>query len=174
MASPTPTRPNPPRAAAAGRDAKPRVQRIIAENRKATHEYELLDRMTAGLALLGSEVKSLRSGKGNIAEAWIRLQDGQGTLMDAHIALYPQAHQANHEPTRPRRLLLKAAELDRLQRRGAEKGLSIIPLRLYFDGPWVKVDLALARGRKLHDKRDALKEKSERRDMQRAQGTSRG
>jgi len=145
------------------------TRRLIAENRKARHEYEILEKVEAGLVLLGSETKSLRGGKGNIAEAWVRVEAGEAWLVDAHIPPYPQAgpHQ-NHEPRRPRKLLLKALELDRLARRVQEKGLSLIPLQLYFDGPWVKVELGLGRGRKLHDKREAIKEREGAREARRA------
>lgn len=153
---------------AAGKD-QPR--RIIAENRKARHEFEILERVEAGLVLLGSETKSLRAGKGNVAEAWVRLEDGEAWLVDAHIAPYPQAGPfQNHEPTRPRKLLLKAEELLRLHKRTQEKGLTIVPLVLYFQGPWAKVELGLARGRKLHDKRDAIKEREGQREARRAMG----
>ncbi len=145
-----------------------KVERLIAENRKARHDYDLLEKVVAGLVLLGTEVKSLRNGKGNVAEAWVRFVDDEAWLMDAHVPPYPQAHQFNHEPRRARKLLLKASELDRLKRRTTEKGLTLVPLRLYFMGPWVKVELGLGRGRKLHDKRNALKEKQDRREMSRA------
>jgi SsrA-binding protein len=155
------------RSSASGR---PQAERVIAENRKARHDYELLETVVAGLVLLGTEVKSLRGGKGNVAEAWVRFVDDEGWLMDAHIPPYPQAHQFNHEPRRPRKLLLKARELERLRKRTAERGLTTVPLKLFFSGPWVKVELGLGKGRKLHDKRQALKEKQDRRDMDRARG----
>lgn len=155
--------------AAAGGQDQPR--RIIAENRKARHEFEILERVEAGLVLLGSETKSLRDGKGNVAEAWVRIEHGEAWLVDAHIAPYPQAGPYNnHEPLRPRKLLLKHEELDRLARRVQEKGLALIPLVLYFQGPWVKVELGLGRGRKLHDKRDAIKEREGQREARRAMG----
>ncbi len=144
------------------------TDRLIAENRKARHDYELLETVVAGLVLLGTEVKSLRGGKGNVAEAWVRFVDDEAWLMDAHIPPYPQAHQFNHEPRRPRKLLLKARELEKLHRRTAEKGLTLVPLKLYFAGPWVKIEVGLGRGRKLHDKRNALKEKQDKREMDRA------
>ena len=119
--------------------------------------------------LRGSETKSLRDGKGNIAEAWVRFEDGEAWLVDANIPPYPQAGpHNNHEPTRPRKLLLKAAELDHLIRRVQEKGLTLIPLQLYFEGRWVKVELGLGRGRKLHDKREAIKERDSIREARRA------
>lgn len=143
--------------------------RRVAENRKARHEYELLETFEAGLMLQGSEVKILRQGKGNIGEAFVRLIDGEAWLVNAHMPPYPQAGpHNNHEPRRPRKLLLNAAELEKLHKRVNEKGLTVVPLRLYFKGPWVKLEIALARGRKDHDKREVLKEREDRRDMQRA------
>lgn len=140
----------------------------ICENRKARHEFELLEIFEAGVALLGSEVKSLRNGHGSIAEAYVRIEDGQAWLVDAHIAPYAQANRENHEPRRRRRLLLHRTELRKLIKKVTEKGLTIVPLRMYFLGPWAKVEVALARGRKVHDKRAALKEKTDKREMDRA------
>lgn len=154
-----------------GTGGKEQARRIIAENRKARHEYEILERIEAGLVLTGSETKSLRAGKGNVAEAWVRMEGGEAWLVDAHISPYPQAGPyQNHVPTRPRKLLLKAEELVRLQKRTQEKGLTLVPLVLYFLGPWVKVELGLARGRKLHDKREAIKEREGEREARRAMG----
>lgn len=150
-------------------DKKPNARRIVAENRKARHEYELIETVEAGLVLTGSETKTLRSGKGNISEAFVRFEAGEAWLHDAHIPPYPQAgpHQ-NHEPTRPRKLLLKGEEIDRWAARVQEKGLTAVPLVLYFQGPWVKVELGLGRGRKLHDKREAIKDRDDRRELARA------
>ena len=142
--------------------------RVIAENRKARHEYDIQDRFEAGLVLVGSEVKSLRAGKGNIAEAFVKFIRDEAYLVDAHIAIYPQAHQFNHEPRRARKLLMKRSELDKLAEKVQQKGLTIVPLKLFFKGAWVKLELGLARGRKLHDKRHALKARQDRRDMDRA------
>ncbi|HCH66018.1 MAG: SsrA-binding protein [Deltaproteobacteria bacterium] len=142
--------------------------RVIAENRKARHEYDIQDRFEAGLVLVGSEVKSLRSGKGNIAEAFVKFIRDEAYLVDAHIAIYPQAHQFNHEPRRARKLLLKRGELDKLADKVQQKGLTIVPLKLFFKGAWVKLEVGLARGRKLHDKRHALKARQDKRDMDRA------
>jgi len=142
--------------------------RVIAENRKARHEYDILEQVEAGLVLVGSEVKSLRGGKGNIAEAFVKFVNGEAFLIDAHIPHYAQAHQFNHEPRRARKLLMKHAELEKLFEKVQQKGLTIVPLRLFFKGAWVKVDLGVSRGRKLHDKRQVLKEKQDRREMDRA------
>ena len=144
------------------------TRKLICENRRARHEYELLDTLEAGVALTGSEVKSLRGGKGSIAEAYVAFEDGEAWLLDAHISPYAQANRYNHETRRKRKLLLHAAEILRWQRRVAEKGLTAVPLEMYFEGPWVKVKIALARGKKLHDKRDASREREDRREMDRA------
>lgn len=143
-------------------------RRVIAENRKARHEYDILERVEAGLQLQGSEVKSLRGGKGNIAEAYVRFEDGEAFLVDAHIPQYPQAGpHNNHEPRRTRKLLLKDLELEKWARKVQEKGMTAIPLLLYFKGPWVKLEIGLGRGRKLHDKRNAIKDRESKRDAER-------
>ncbi len=146
----------------------PEAIRVIAENRKARHEYEILDRVEAGLVLVGSEVKSLRGGKGNIAEAFVKFVGLEAFLVNAHVPIYPQANQFNHEPRRSRKLLMKRAELDKLAEKVQQKGLTIVPLKLLFKGAWVKVELGLARGRKLHDKRHALKARQDKREIDRA------
>lgn len=147
----------------------PDAIRNVAENRRARREYEILEKLEAGLVLTGSEVKTLRGGKANIAEAYIRFEDGEAWLVDAHIPQYPQAGpHNNHEPTRPRKLLMKGSEIDKWSRRVAEKGLSAVPLHLYFKGSWIKLEIGLGRGRKLHDKRNLLKERADKREAARA------
>jgi SsrA-binding protein len=141
---------------------------LIHRNRKAFHDYEIESRVEAGVALTGSEVKSLRQGRGNLGDAYVLFRGGEAWLVGSHIAIYPQANRENHEPTRERKLLLSAQELRRLAAKVREKGFAIIPLSMYFKGPWVKIELGLGRGRKQHDKRDALKERQDRRDMERA------
>jgi SsrA-binding protein len=142
--------------------------RPICQNRKASFEYEVLEKVEAGMVLTGSEVKSCRAGKANLVDAWVRFLDGEAWLMDAHIAPYEEANRFNHEPRRPRKLLLKDEEIDRWSRKVAEKGLSVIALRMYFKGSWAKCELALGRGRKTHDKRVAIREREDRRDADRA------
>ena len=143
--------------------------RNICENRRARREYEILDSLEAGQSLTGSEVKSLRGGKATISEAFVRFTDGEAWLLDSHIPQYPQAGpHNNHETTRHRKLLLRSDQLVRWQKRVAEKGLSVMALRLYFSGAWVKLEIGLGRGRKLYDKRALLKERSDKRDAQRA------
>ncbi len=144
------------------------VIKVIARNKRAKFDYELGDHFEAGLVLLGSEVKSLRSGRANIAEAYVRLRTGEAWLIHANIPEYPQAGQNNHEPTRPRKLLLKRSELKRLKRMHQEKGLTIVPLQLFFRGAWIKLELAVGRGKKRHDKRQNLKKKAHARDQRNA------
>jgi SsrA-binding protein len=139
--------------------------KTIARNRRARFEYELLEEYEAGLALLGTEVKSLRAGKASIAEAYVRIRDGEAWLLGANIPLYPQAHQTNHEPARPRKLLLGRQELRKIERSTRDRGLTVVPLELYFKGSWVKLAIAVGRGRKSHDKREYLKKKEDRREM---------
>ena len=145
----------------------------LCENRKARFNYEILEKFEAGIALLGSEVKSLREGGGNLADAYAYFHRGELWLANCHIAHYKAANQFNHEPTRQRKLLMHEQELTRLQGKIQEKGLTLIPLRLYFKGNLVKVDLAVAKGRKLHDKRDAISQKETKRQLDRVIKTSR-
>lgn len=145
-----------------------RRQKVIAENRKARHDYEIVDRIVAGLVLTGSEVKTLRGGQGNIAEAFVVFKDGEAFLVNAHFPQYQNAGYSQHEPRRRRKLLLKQKELEKWGRKVQEKGLTIVPLKLYFDGAWVKLEIGLGRGRKSHDKRHAIKERESRREVQQA------
>ena len=151
-----------------GKSKADRVVKPVAENRRARHEYEVLDTLEAGLVLCGSEVKSLRNGKGNISDAWVRFADGEAWLCDAHISHYTHAHQFNHEPTRERKLLLRAEQLAKWIRKVDEKGHAVVALKLFFSGPWCKVQIGLAKGRKLHDKREAIKEREDNRELARS------
>jgi SsrA-binding protein len=146
----------------------PNAIRVLVEHRRARHEFYLEQSFEAGLSLLGSEVKSLRAGNANLAEAWVRLTADGAWLMGAHIAPYVEANRQNHDPLRPRRLLLHQAELAKLDRGTRREGMTIVPVRLYLKGSRVKVEIALARGKKLHDKRESIKEKDARREMRRA------
>lgn len=142
--------------------------KIICQNKKARHDYDIGDTLEAGLALTGSEVKSLRLGKANLVEAYVRITGGEAYLVGAHISPYPWAYYNNHDPLRKRKLLLKKAELKRLYGRVQEQGLALIPLKLYFRNGLAKAELAIARGRKAPDKRQALKEKEAQREVARA------
>ncbi|MDR1920346.1 MAG: SsrA-binding protein SmpB [Candidatus Adiutrix sp.] len=141
--------------------------KVICQNKKARHEYELGDRYEAGLALTGTEVKSLRLGKANLTDAYVRIINGEAYLVNAHISPYPWAYFDNHDPLRRRKLLLNRQELKRLYGRVQEQGQSLIPLRLYFKNGLAKAELALAKGKKTHDKRHALKEADAKREMAR-------
>jgi SsrA-binding protein len=137
----------------------------IANNKKARHEFELLDKFEAGLCLLGSEVKSLRQGNGTIKEAWVRFENREAWLVGANFKPYEYATHVNHEPMRPRKLLLNKKEIKKLRAGTREKGLTIVPLTLFFKGPYVKLEIALARGKNIHDKRQSLKQKQAKRDI---------
>ena len=142
--------------------------RDIAVNRRARHEYHIDETFEAGLALMGSEVKALRAGKANLMDSFGRVEKGEVWLWNAHISPYDPASQFGHEPTRTRKLLLHRAEIARLHGKVKEKGLTLIPLRLYFKNGRAKVELGLARGKKQHDKRDAIREREVKREIDRA------
>ena len=148
---------------ARGDGAKP-----IAENRRARHDYELLDRYEAGLELMGTEVKSLRAGKASLQQAHAQVREGEVWLVGANIAEYPEAGRQNHAPERDRRLLLHRREIDQLTGKVSERGLTLVPLRMYFKGGRAKVELALARGKDVRDKRRELAERDARREIDRA------
>ena len=142
--------------------------KLIAENRRARHEYHLLERYEAGLVLTGTEVKSLRDGKAILQRAFGDLRDGELYLVGAHIPEYTQGNIQNHDPDRDRKLLLHRREIDSLYGEVREKGLTLVPTRLYFKDGRVKVELALARGKERIDKRRDLAERDARRQMERA------
>lgn len=139
---------------------KPGEPRAVAENRKARFNYEIVETFEAGLALLGSEVKSLRSGRANIAEAYASDDDGALYLLNANIPEYKQANRQNHDPHRPRKLLMHRREIDKLVGAIRREGMTIVPLKLYFNDRGIaKLQVALARGKKLHDKRETEKKR---------------
>src|SRR5919206_4118143 len=140
----------------------------VATNRQASHRYNLLEKWEAGLQLQGTEVKSLREGAVQLKDAYATLRDGEVWLQNMHIAPYGPAARENHEPERPRKLLLHRKEIERLIGKTAEKGLTLIPTRVYFKGPNAKVELALARGKEMRDKRRSIKEREQRREIERA------
>lgn len=138
-------------------------------NRRARFEYELTDELEAGLALLGSEVKSLRTdGSSNLQDAWVELRPDGAWLVGAYIAPYDHANRENHEPRRPRKLLLHAHQIEKLRKATRERGITVIPLRLYFKGSRVKVEIAVAKGKKLHDKRESIKQRDVEKQIRRA------
>lgn len=146
---------------------KPTDQRDLVVNRKARHEYHLEDHFEAGVALLGSEVKSIRAGRANLQQAYVRVGDDGAWLVDAHVSPYEQANRNNHDPLRPKKLLLHATELLKLKKGLTLKGMTVVPVRLYLKGSYVKLELALAKGKKLHDKRESTKEREVQRDLAR-------
>lgn len=143
--------------------------KTVAVNRKARHDYFIEDTIEAGLVLTGSEVKSLRDGRANLKDSYARVDRGQAVLLNMHISPYDPAHHANHEPTRTRRLLFHRQEIDRLEGKLNQKGLALVPLRLYFNARGrAKLELGLARGKKQYDKRQAIKDREARRETERA------
>jgi SsrA-binding protein len=142
----------------------------VATNRRASHRYELLDRFECGIELRGSEVKSLREGGVQLKDAYAALEDGELWLHRMYVAPYRPAARENHEPERARKLLLHRRELERLIGQTKEKGLTLIPTRVYFSGPYAKVELALARGKAAVDRRRDLREREQRREIERALG----
>jgi len=144
------------------------AEKLIADNRKARHEYHLLDRFEAGLVLTGTEVKSLRNGKADLARAYATVRDGEAWLVGLHIAPYEQGSTASHDPDRDRKLLLHAREIASLTGKVKEKGLTLVPTRLYFKDGRAKVELAVARGKELHDKRRDVAKRDAERQIERA------
>jgi SsrA-binding protein len=142
--------------------------RTIATNRRARHNYAILETQEAGLVLRGTEVKALRAGQVNFKDAYATVRNGEMWLVGCHISPYSHGTDANHDPERDRKLLLHAREIARLSGKVAERGLTLVPLRLYFKQGRAKLELGLARGKKLHDKRSALREREVRREMDRA------
>jgi SsrA-binding protein len=148
-------------------DGKPDGEKVIATNRKARHEYSILETFEAGIALKGAEVKSLRQGRASLQESYAALKNGEVWLLDMHISPYEQAADDSYEPTRKRKLLLHKKEIRRLVGKLAEKGLTLIPLRAYFKHGIAKVELALAKGKRAYDKREAIKRRDMQRDLER-------
>ena len=142
--------------------------KTVATNRRAFHDYHILERYEAGIVLSGTEVKSLRDGRADLKDAYADVQDGEVFLLHAHIDQYEQANRFNHDPVRPRKLLLHKREIRRLIGKTQEKGLTLIPLRMYFTHGKAKVELGLAKGKKQYDKREDVKRRSAQRDIQRA------
>jgi SsrA-binding protein len=143
-------------------------KKIIAENRKARHDYFIDDEIETGMVLVGTEVKSMRLGRVNLKDSYAKFKSGEVFVHQMHIGQYPFAHYDNHDPLRPRKLLLHKHEIKRLYGKTQEKGYSLIPLRVYFKKGRVKMTLALARGKRKYDKRDAIRKRDEKRDMQRS------
>lgn len=146
--------------------------KIVTENRKARHDYHLDEQFEAGMVLTGTEVKSLRMGRANLKDAYARVVNGEVFLYQMHISAYPFAYYDNHDPLRPRKLLLHAHEIKRLYGKVNEKGYALVPLRIYFKRGKVKVVIALARGKRSYDKREAIRKRDETRELDRARKES--
>jgi SsrA-binding protein len=141
--------------------------KIVASNRKAGFEYFLLERSEAGMVLQGSEIKSIRAGQMSLAESYVQIDGREAWLIDAHIAPYEQASIYNHDPRRPRKLLLHRSEIRRLWNQVRQKGLTIVPVRVYLKEGRAKIEIALAKGKKLYDKRDSIAKRDVERDLDR-------
>lgn len=144
------------------------TRKLLVDNRKARFEYEILEVYSAGISLLGSEVKAIRAGRANLGDAFARISNGEVLLYNMHVSPLQSAGYFAHDPLRIRRLLLKRREINKLIGRVEEKGLTLIPLKLYIEKNWLKLDVGLARGKKLYDKREDIKKRETKRDMERA------
>jgi len=142
--------------------------KVVARNRKARHDYHILETYEAGLALQGTEVKSLRVGKANLKSSFAKVKDEELYLLEMHISPYEKTSQFGHDPTRPRKLLMRKREIKRLLGKTVEKGLTLVPLSLYFKGSHAKVELALVTGKRKYDKRKAIAERDVKRALERA------
>ncbi len=143
-------------------------KKIVTENRKARYNYFIEDQYEAGMVLKGTEVKSLRLGKANLKDAYAQIKNGEVFVYQMHIGTYPFAYHGNHDTLRPRKLLLHKYEIKRLYGKVNEKGFSLIPLKVYFTNGKIKITLALARGKRKYDKREAIRRRDEKRDLERS------
>jgi SsrA-binding protein len=144
------------------------AQQIIADNRKAAHDYHFVETFEAGVALLGTEVKAIREGRVNLRDSFARVEDGEVFLYNVHVAAYRNRGSSDHEPTRRRKLLLHRREIRKLIGKTAERGMTIVPVRMYFKNGRVKVAIALAKGKKAHDKRETIKRREAERETRAA------
>lgn len=148
-------------------------ERVVASNRKARHDYEIVERFECGIVLTGSEVKSLRAGRASLTDCFGRVRDGEVWLEGMHVPPYEQGDTRNHQPTRPRKLLLHRHEVEELKQATAERGYSLVPLRVYFSHGLAKVDLAVGRGKRRHEKRQSIAKREAEREMAREAGRRR-
>jgi SsrA-binding protein len=142
--------------------------RVITRNRRAFHEYEIVDTIEAGIALVGTEVKSLRDGHANLEDAYAKLEDGEVWLVGSEIPEYAMGNRLNHKPKRTRKLLMHRSEIEKFAGKASQRGFTLVPLRLYFKQGRAKVEIAVAKGKQSHDKREALKKSDADREMKRA------
>jgi SsrA-binding protein len=149
------------------REEKPRKETIISLNKKAYHDFEILNKYDAGIALQGTEIKSLRGLRANITDGYARIRKGEALLSGINIPIYKHGNYTNHEPVRDRKLLLHKSEIRRLEMKLKDKSLTIVPLKLYFSGPFVKIEIGLAKGKKLYDKRESIKKAEVQRKLKR-------
>lgn len=149
-------------------------KKLIAQNRRATHDYAISDRLEAGMVLTGTEVKACRTGTAQLQDAYVMVKKNEAFLLNAHIPEYKQGNQFNHEPTRTRKLLLHAKEIEKLDTRQREKGESIVPMSMYFKDGRVKLEIGLGKGKSEIDKRDTLKDRESKREVERALRRGRG
>jgi SsrA-binding protein len=147
--------------------------KLICRNKRAFHEYNLFERLECGIALTGTEVKSLREGSSSLEDAYAKVENGEVWLLGSDIPEYSMAHRLNHKPKRPRKLLLHRREIAKFAGKASERGFTLVPLRMYFKQGRAKVELAVARGKQLHDKRQALKNADAKRDIRRAMSARR-
>ena len=145
--------------------------KVVCQNRKAHHDYHIEETFEAGIALLGTEVKSLRDGKANLKDSYVIIKEGEVFLLNCHISPYSHGNIMNHDPIRTRKLLLHRKEIDRLGGKAAAKGYTLIPLKIYFKDSFAKVEIGLAKGKRLFEKRDTIKEREARREIERAMKT---
>lgn len=142
--------------------------KVVCQNRKAYHDYHIEETLEAGVVLSGTEIKSLREGKANVKDSYVIIKDNEIFLLNCHISPYSHGNIMNHDPIRTRKLLLHRKEINRLRGKTAMRGFTLIPLKIYFKGPFVKIEIALARGKKLFEKRETIREKEVRREIARA------
>jgi SsrA-binding protein len=150
----------------ASKDGKPHFK-TVSDNRRARHEYEVLEVFEAGIVLSGTEVKSIRQGRANLADSFARVEEGELWLYNCHISPYDYGNRFNHDPVRKRKLLMHHKQILKIKSRMQEKGLTIVPLKLFFKGNWAKMDLALARGKQLYDKRADIAKRETKRQLER-------
>lgn len=143
-------------------------KKIITTNKKAYHDFLIFDKFSAGLVLTGTEIKSIRKGAVNLKDSFVKIEDSEAFLYNAHISLYEQGNRFNHEEKRVRKLLLNKKEILKMLGKVKQENYTIVPLEMYFSGRWAKIDIALAKGKKLYDKREALKKKDIQRDIYKA------